>query len=271
LKLSTFVLLALSIGGWWVWSQSDIGYTLRSYVENGEILTLEARYSAEQLMRSYRKELLPGDKYSFREPALKFHPYLLMEVKYLLPNGKTEEGSILWSMVNGEMVLDTDTWQETHGFEDAITNRANSSDFQLMNVLAAHRGALSVPFLQRELKVDANTMNTMLQAAEKKHFVVMRGKEAVLHFQNPYFNVPPRTNITQSLVTRPYTRAERVSRRYTRSQIEQTALAAFGNDFAIRNSKEVFVPVYSIEVQNPDGTVLTSYWNAITGMSSSRE
>jgi hypothetical protein len=57
----------------------------------------------------------------------------------------------------------------------------------------------------------------------------------------------------------------KVAKRYSKSDIEKNAKAVFGADFTIRNSKEVFLPVYSIEVLNPDGSVLTTYWNALSG------
>ena len=54
-------------------------------------------------------------------------------------------------------------------------------------------------------------------------------------------------------------------KRFRTSQIETTAKAAFGNDFAIRKTTEIFLPVYSIVVQNPDGSQMTTYWNALNG------
>ena len=49
------------------------------------------------------------------------------------------------------------------------------------------------------------------------------------------------------------------------SQIQKIAKAAFGDDFTVRNTTEVYLPVYSIEVLNPDGSTFTTYWNALTG------
>ena len=54
-------------------------------------------------------------------------------------------------------------------------------------------------------------------------------------------------------------------KRFRCAQIEQIARAAFGPDFAIRKTIEIFLPVYSITVQNPDGSQMTSFWNAPNG------
>jgi hypothetical protein len=77
--------------------------------------------------------------------------------------------------------------------------------------------------------------------------------------------VIPETKLAHWLVTKPTKKAVRVKKRYSASQIQKTAKAAFGNDFAIRRTTEIFLPVYSIVVQNPDGTLMTSYWNALNG------
>lgn len=238
---------------------------VQSYVENGEFLTLEERFTADQIMEKHRAELLPDAQYVFLEPRLKFYPYLLMEVKYTQGNGRPKEGVILWGMVDGEMVIDTDTWEKTHGYEDAINAGATRSDFLLINTLAKYRGMLPVARLQKELDVDDATMRSMLNSAKSKYLIVEKNNEVFLHFQNPYFDVSPQTRVNQWLVTKPYNHAQRASERYSKRQIEKTAKASFGHDFAVRSSKRVFLPVYSIEVQNPDGSIFTSTWNALNG------
>ena len=188
-----------------------------------------------------------------------------MEVKYIQPDKKTREGVVLWSMVDGEMVLNTDTWEKTHGFEDAINADASRTDYKLMNVLAKNKGSVSIDELQKELNVEPDTLEPWVESAVEKHLVILKGNQLHLHFQNPKILVTPQTKINQWLVTKPYNHAQRIAKQYSQSQIEKNARAAFGTDFTIRNSQEVFLPVYSIEVLNPDGSVMTSYWNALNG------
>ncbi len=265
--IRTLFICTVFISGIWLLWENNPSFrdAVQSYVENGEFLTLEARYSAEQIMKSHEKELIPDSEYRFQDPQLKFHPYLLMEVKYTQPSGKTREGVILWSMVDGEMVLDTDTWQKTHGFEDAINAGANRSDFVLMNTLAKYRGSLPLSRLQKELKLEDQAFKQLIENGRRKYLIILRENQAALHFENPYFLVAPKTNINQWLVTKPYDKANRISKRYSQKQIEKVAKAAFGHDFTVRSAKVAFLPVYSIEVLNPDGSVLTSYWNALNG------
>lgn len=263
----TITFLAITVIGFWAlwYNNPSFRDIIQSYVENGEFLTLEARFSPEQIMETHREELLPNNQYTFKEPTLKFYPYLLMEVKYTQPNVKTREGLILWSMIDGEMVIDTDTWEKTHGFEDAINANASRSDFILINALARYRGTLPLARLQKELDIDSDEMDAMIDSARKKYLVIVKGAEIALHFQNPNFNVPPQTRINQWIVTKPYNHAQRIDKRYSKWQIEKTAKAAFGPDFTVRSSKEVFLPVYNVDVLNPDGSILTSYWNALNG------
>jgi hypothetical protein len=238
---------------------------MQTYAENGEFLTLEERYTAEQIMQSQKELLLQNERYSYQEPTLRFYPYLLMEVKYTGPNYKTREGVILWSLVDGEMVLDTHTWDKSHGFQDAINAQATEDDFRLMNTLARFRGTLPRSKLARELNVDEENLNRMIKNGAKKFLVIERGNEVQLHFQNPRLNVAPSTKINQWLVTKPYSHTQAVAKLYTKSQIERVAKACFGSDFTVRGSREVFLPVYRLEVLNPDQSLLTTYWNALNG------
>ena len=268
MRLTFCIACAIAITGslWYLWETNpNLRDMMSQYVENGEVLTLEARYTPEQIMEAHRAELLSDNNYEFQLPELKFHPYLLMEVKYTQSDKKTKEGVILWSMVDGEMVLDTQTWDKTHGFEDAILANATREDFKILNALAKFKGKMSMEQLQKELHVEPETLTPWVDNTRQKHLVVQKGAELQLHFQNPVILVAPQTKINQWLVTKPYIHTQRIAKKYSPNQIQTTARAAFGQDFMIRSVTEVFLPVYSIEVLNPDGSVLTSFWNALNG------
>lgn len=260
------VLAAVGFGGWWVWkNEANVRDAVGQYIQNGEFLTLQARYTPEQLMEAHRKELLPTSQYAFQEPTIKFSPYLLIDAKYTFGEKGTREGMLLWGLVDGEMVLDTDTWEQTHGFEDAINANATKSDFKILFALARNGGSLSRDQLQKELHIERETLEPWIASAAKKHLIVVYGNDLQLHLENPKMFVIPQTKIKQAFVTKPYNHGQRISRKYNKGQIENILQAAFGPSFAIRNLNEVFLPVYCLCVQNPDGSLLTSYWNAVTG------
>ncbi|MEC7839916.1 MAG: hypothetical protein VX777_07740 [Chlamydiota bacterium] len=264
-----FSILLLSgtlIGGIWLFNNNpDLASTITQYIENGDFLTLEARYSPEDIMQAHRHELLVDDYHSYQEPSLKFHPYLLIEAKYTGKGQRTREGIILWSLVDGEMVLDTDTWSKTHGFQDALLVNATRNEFKILNVLAKYGGATSKEKLKKELNLEPEIFEPWIDSARGKHLIIQKGNHLFLHFQNPNILVTPQTKISQWLVTKPYNHAQRIPKRFSRKQVEKISKAAFGSNFTIRSMKEVALPVYSVEVLNPDGSLHTSFWNALNG------
>lgn len=265
-RLLIAIALAVAAGGWWMWeNQSSVRDTIGQYVENGEFMTMQARFTPEQLMEAHRKELLPTSQYTFQEPTVKFAPYLLMDAKYTFGDKGTREGSLLWGLVDGEIVIDTDTWEQTHGFEDAINAKASKNDFKIMFALARNGGTLSRDRLQRDLHIDKEILDPWISSTTQKQLIVQVGNDLQLHFENPKIYIIPQTKIKQAFVTKPYNHGQRLSRKYSRSQIESIAQAAFGPGFTVRNINEVFLPIYCLSVLNPDGSTLTSYWNALTG------
>jgi hypothetical protein len=260
-------LLILSVGGWWLWTNDSlpVSDTIKQYVQNGELTTLEMRFYSEQIMKSQKDELLGTDKHTYQEPQLKFFPHLLIEAKYTQADKRTREGMILWSLVNGEMVIDADTWEETRGFSDAIQADATRNDFKIMNVLAKNQGRCTEEELQDELHLEAEALSSWISSAAKKRLVLQTGNELQLHLQDPKIFVTPQTKIKAAFVMKPYNHQQCASRKYSRSQIEQIAQAAFGPGFTIKSVKEVYLPVHCIGILNPDGSTKTTYWNAVNG------
>ncbi len=263
---SLFIVFAIVGIGYWSWeNNTQFAEQLKQYLDKGDFLTLEARYTPEQIMKAHQHELLSDERYKYQNPTLTFHPYLLIEAKYSLPNKKTKEGTVMWSLVDGEMVLDTDTWEKTHGFQDALLVNATRNEFKVMNALAKNGGSMTKEQLNRELKIDQNITMSWIDSARNKHLIIQKGDLLSLHFQNPKILVTPHTKISQWLVTKPYNHVQRVPKKHTRRQIEKIAKAAFGQDFTVRSMQEVSLPVYSIGVLNPDGSIHTSFWNALNG------
>jgi hypothetical protein len=238
---------------------------VEEHVDLTSFTTLEVRHTAKQIMEARATELLGDDQHAFLKPTLLFYPYLLMEVKYTDSSHQTREGKILWGLEDGEMVVDATTWDKTHGFQDCINARATRNDFRILNALASKRSPLRRDQLANQLHVDVDLLDGWLEKCRQKKLIVQTSGTYRLHFERPRLLVSPQTRINTCLVTKPYHNAQKVKKRYTVGQIEKLAQAAFGNDFTIRNKQEVFLPVHSIVVKNPDGSRYTSYWNALNG------
>lgn len=246
-------------------SNPNVRSAITQYIDNGEIRTLEVRYSPEKVMELHAANLLSDGERTFQKADLKFQPHALFEVKYTSPEKKTKEGLLLWSLVNGEIVINCESWETTHGLEDAINAQASRNDFKLLHALEKAQGKLTIAQLQKELHIEEDLLHKWLDNAKERHLVVQQGNEIQLHFQDPRILVTPQTKLDQCFVSKPYNHAQKISQRYSLSQLEKLANAAFGQDFAIRSQEVVYLPIYTVDILNPDGSTRTVEFNGVTG------
>ncbi len=125
MRIFTIALLTLAAlgGGWYLWQRYPaLQEIAQSKVGASSIASFKIRYSAEALMKSHREALLKEDS-EFLEPILSYYPYLLMEIKFAKSDSSTQEGVLLWGMSDGEMVIQTSSWEKTHGFQDCLASR----------------------------------------------------------------------------------------------------------------------------------------------------
>lgn len=240
-------------------------FVLEDKVQLKTFRTLEVRHTPESIIAQHKRELVKNPDYSLLEPKLTFYPYLFMEVKYTKDLYNTEEGVLLWGLTDGEMVIDTGTWERTHGFEDCLIAKANKNDFKILKTLVEYGGSIDHDSLYQKFKVDSEIIDEWIESCRKKKLLVVLGNKIRLHFQNPRLKTSPVTRIEEKLVTVPAKNVSRGQKRYSAAQIRKLATIAFGNDFAIRKMGELLLPVYSISIQNPDGSILTTHWNALNG------
>jgi hypothetical protein len=268
------IIFALIAGGYGVWIVTNNNPQMKTKVaeilDMGHFHTLEVRYNAAQIMEKHRRTLLKDNRHRYLEPILEFYPYTLMEVKYTTPDDKTHESVILWDMTDGEMVMSTKNWEKTHGFGDCIEADTSPQEYKILNLLARKGGALDREGLTKALNVEHEILDGWIDSCRKKKLIIQAGNQYRLHFQNPRLRSSPETTVDERLVTKPYKDAIRLQRRFSVSQIEKNAKAAFGQDFAIRKVTDIYLPVHSIIVQNPDGSIHTSHWNALNGQRMTR-
>jgi hypothetical protein len=264
-----FTLLSLGAacyGLWWLTStKPEVKNKVEEILHTGSFNTLEIRYTANQIMDANRKHLLKDNRHRFLEPSMKFYPYLLLEVKYTVSDKKTREGVILWDLIDGEMVTDTKQWEKTHGFGDCINANTNPHEFKIINTLAYKGGSADREVLVKTLHVENETLDSWIESCRRKKLIVQSGNRYRLHLENPNLKTLPTTKLDERLVTKPQRNTDRIPSRYSLSQIEKITRAAFGNEFAIRKTTDIYLPVHCIVVQNPDGSIHSSLWNALNG------
>jgi len=256
-------------GGYWFWQNNpdfrDFAQTFaKKQLTVKEFQTLEVRYSPDQIMSANKSKLLPTRKYAFLDPKLKFHPFILLDVKFSKTPEKTEEGTILWSLVDGEMILNTKHWNKTHGYEDCINAHINKAEFFILNALAQHKGLMDRNTLFSQAHGEEHAIESTIESCKSKKLIVEYNGSYRLHFENPKLAVFPITHFSQPLMKKSYKRAVRLAKKYSANQIKTIAEAAFDGDFAIRGYEEIFLPVYSIDVKGPNG-INTTYWSAVNG------
>lgn len=261
-----FSLMILAYAIYWVSEkQPNVKGRLSEVLSSGSFHTLEARFSAEQIMENSSSKLLKNETYDYLEPELQFQPYLLMEVKFSRGEDATGEGVILWDLMDGEMVLATQDWNKSHGFADCLLARADKQEFKVINALARGGGFIDRSSLLQSLNIEDDLLDSYLESCRRKKLIVQTGNGFRLHFEEPNLNIKPATLIDAPIVTKHFRYAHRLPRRFTPAEVMSLAEAAFGSDFAIRRTLTVYLPIYLITVQNPDGSLRTTYWNALNG------
>ena len=253
-------LIAASFGGWLIWKKNP---TILAKVMGEEFHTFKVRFSADKIMEANKTALLKISGSSFLEPKQAYFPYLLMEVKYTKTALETREGMLLWGLSDGEMVLDVETWLKTHGFEDCLMAKVNEGDFKILRALAESGGVIEKGKIAQ--KFNGEEFEKWMASCIHKKLVVDAGNKLRLHLQNPRLEIEPQTKLGEWVVTLPEIPSNRSQRRYSPTEVQKMAMRAFGTDFAIRRSREVYLPVYEIAVQHTDGSILTTYWNGLTG------
>ncbi len=259
--------LALVVAGgiWALEERPDISQYLDFGLTESPVQTFEVAYTPETIMQKHKQDLLRTSEHSFGEPYMQFSPLLLLHVKFTPNQKQTEEADCLWDQTTAEMILDTSTFETTHGFEDCVNSQATDEDFRLLHALSKRGGSLNKDTLAQELGVGNDVLTLQLNSLRKKHLIVQKLDTISLHFQSPTLQVAPRTLIAQNFVDKEIQKEAKISPNYSKSQIQKMAQDAFGADFAIRSSKEVYLPVVVIVVQNPDGSQLKTSFNGITG------
>ncbi len=260
------ILATFCIGGWYAWENvSPLRKFVHEKLNTTGFQTLEIRHLADEIMESNKTSLLKDSNYAFLEPQLYFYPYLLMEIKYSKDRTCTQEGTLLWGLMDGEMVVDTQTWETTHGFEDCLLANADKNDFKVIKSLIKQGGSSGSDFLYSDFNVEQKVLDGWLSSCCSKKLVVACGNHYRLHFEDPRLEIKPITKLNQALVTQPTKHSLKVKNRYSLTQIKKLAQIAFGGDFAIRKTEHVYLPVYKIGVQNPDGSTRTVFFNALNG------
>ena len=256
--LSTLATLGILGGGfWWVDQQyPEAKAILLDHIPTSQSLAFEPRFSTKKILKDNKRLSVDHGPID-----VKLAPYLMMDVKYTKDGKETIESTVLWDMTDGEMIFDTKTWEKTHGYGDCIEAHATAGDFKIINQLASN-GICDLNALRQNLP---STGSKWIDSALNKKLIVKMGAQIRLHMASPRFALEPATKLGFPLVVLSTKSTERLPKRFSAAQIQKTAAAAFGNDFAIRKIKEVYLPIYAASIPQGDQTH-TIFYNSMTGL-----
>ncbi|CCB88044.1 hypothetical protein [Simkania negevensis] len=260
-------LCSLGYGVYWVAdSHPEIKDRAIQYLPTSAFSALEPRFTVNQIMDKERSSLLKDSREQFGDYSLLYQPFLLMEVKFTRTNQSTGEGVILWDLMDGEMVLDTQTWEKSHGFADCIHMRADPYELKIISTIAKHGNKADRQTLFHSLNLESGLLDAWIERCIKKKLIVCHQGIYRIHLESPKMAFTPSTQVNFPLISKNSKHSEKMTRNFSKTQIIRVAEAAFGEDFAIRQTYEIYLPVYAITTQNSDGSHETSYWNALNGL-----
>lgn len=229
-----------------------------------KLKTLERLISPDQvclLFADYPEENVSVD--------MCFFPHVLFHIKFSKedPRKGSQEGQLLWSLVDGELVLDTDTWTKTQGFKECLLLQANQQDMVVMQTLSRLGGAVSRDTLLQALMMKHAKADQMIRKCQKKKLVfVYAGDKIGYHFRQPQFVQGCTTRMHREPVLLRKTRGMSLwPNTYSEDRIKELASMVFGQNFFIINTEEVYVPVYKVMLRSPEDSVRIQYVNAVNG------
>lgn len=264
-----YTLFTFAVGGYGLFYLADKYPDLRNkaeeFIDFRTTNALQMQYGYEELIHIHQATLIKERGTRFLDPELTFYPHLLLEVKYN-ENNKTKEGHILWDLIDGEMILDTKDWTKTHGFADCILANTQPHEYQILQALLANGGQADSTTLANNLQLELPIFEIITRSCLKKNLIIpCSAKTFRIHLEKPQLPSLPSTKFHEQLIIKSHKRVQRAKGHFSPSKIEKIARVAFGENFSIRISTEIYLPVYRISVQNPSGAVQTALFNALTG------
>lgn len=269
-----FVLLLLvTAAGYIFWFHKDqLEYYLSTSLESPDkdetILCFEAKITPQLLQQRLEKNISRNQQppqVVWGEGRICYAPHLLVDVKYTLDGKTTKTGRMLWDLVTSELVLDTNQFETTRGFQDCLQSQATAEDFRILRLLSQNNGLLSKEQLQRELTLDEELLSARIESLKKKQLVVKVNETIRIHVDNPILGIEPTTKLTLPLSKITVKRHLLLPQEQTHQQLLSMIQVAFGPTVGIKGYKKLFIPVIELNRVNPDGSITTSHWNAVNG------
>jgi hypothetical protein len=250
---------------WWGYLRTfDFGKLAGISDQKETVETFELAIKPDDLLKAHAS-LLSTKEHSFGQVTALYSPHLLLQVKYAKNGKETSSSSMLWDLVQGELVLGTDSFLKTRGFSDCLQSQASAEDFRILHMLVKAGGSLTKGSITQDSGMEEGVVSERIESLRKRHLVSLSGDIVHLHVESPLLKVDPATTMKRPFVHKETTRGSLLQSTYSEREVQNLVEAAFGKDLAILSSNVIYVPLYELPVQNPDGSIRRTYWNAISG------
>ncbi len=263
---SLLTLAALGYGVFWLGKHHpEVTQSVFSMVQGNENLALQPIYTPDQVIEKNSRLLTKGRSVLQGDPHITYVPLLRMDVKYADTSYTTGEGTLLWDLADGEMILDTSSWQKTHGLADCIRADASKQECKVLALVAKKGGMLGREGIKKGLRVDADLVDQWLDSCRQKKLLVPSGNGYRLHMHDPRFPTTPISLLDVPLTTYTAKKAKTAAQRFAPDDVTEFVVALFGSDFAIQSAEVVLLPVYSVTRETADGRLSTHFFNSLSG------
>lgn len=283
--LSFFVFIGSLFSGVFLWDNVPVARQVMQFAsDQGMIMfskscRLVRRLSGYEKLEVFERHISPEQALSlFPESRegnafveLHLVPHVLMRVRFSKEDtGKkslvSQEGEILWSLTNGEMVLNTGTWSCSKGFQECLLLHADQQDISVMQALATLGGSATRDALLHVLSMKNVRAEKAIKECHKKRLVFASGSLISTHFQHlqPVKGCVTTLHALPVFLRKP-SGAVCSPVHYSEDKIHRLVRMVFGKNFLILRSSTVYVPVYKVCLVSSDNSVRIEYINGVTG------
>lgn len=235
---------------------------VEEYVFNEEIYAFTPRYQAQDLLKAHKKILLRKGSDTFLPPKLYYMPSVLVDLKKKQKNGKVIESTQLWSLTDGERILNLADWKTTKGYGLIIDLDASHDEIALLDEMSTYKVA-NVDDLHQKLSVNKYQLEKVLKKTEEKGLTKKKGKTIYL-LKNPFVLSLEDAPLNLPALTHSSHYAGYFQKRFSKWQIATLIHKASESD-TIECMREVNIPIWQIPVVRDNGKKVVSYWNALNG------
>lgn len=232
-----------------------------------KLRVFERKYSSEQVLAMFPEA-------SDASIELMLVPHILMHVRYpgdesTVKKGAqpvSQEGTILWNLVEGEIVLNTSSWTCSKGLRECLLLKAKTQDIQVMQTLASLGGSASKETLSHALSLKNIPADKVIKECFRKKLIFLKDNHVTSHL--PQINLI--RGCTTVLQTQPVwlqkpKDASICTPHYSSEQVQKLTKRIFGSNFIILESSSVYIPMYKVSMKSSDSSVRLEYVHAITG------